>query len=308
MKKADAYIVDGDTLREVLLQYDESDVYEESNLDSLEWYEGEREYNDFLRDSILMLIGYTSAKILLKQGKRPKLDRVFRQIDVSTTRQVWNYKPKVDKHISFAYEKGTRDAWKGWRVNTITQLDRHSLYFLKNYNFNQVVGLTHDLQSQIRRSIYEGVAEGKSIPQIARSLREGRGIPPLDVVSKKTGKVIRTIDPQKRATMIARTETMRARNQGLLNNYLQHGINSVMINSAGDTRVCGYCLLAESEGPYEILSGRLPYLPLHPLCRCVYSANIDMLGKYQIESLPTSFANLVTGSVDIVGDIEKFVQ
>ena len=108
--------------------------------------------------------------------------------------------------------------------------------------------------------------------------------------------------------MIARTETMRARNQGLLNNYLQHGINSVMINSAGDTRVCGYCLLAESEGPYEILSGRLPYLPLHPLCRCVYSANIDMLGKYQIESLPTSFANLVTGSVDIVGDIEKFVQ
>ncbi|MFJ6215011.1 hypothetical protein ACIQGZ_16995 [Streptomyces sp. NPDC092296] len=61
---------------------------------------------------------------------------------------------------------------------------------------------------------------------------------------------------------------------GALHLYQQHGATGVDVVTVGDGRVCAACADAEAGGPWPIVSA--PLLPLHPLCRCTYAADIDL--------------------------------
>lgn len=62
--------------------------------------------------------------------------------------------------------------------------------------------------------------------------------------------------------------------QGALDLYASEGVESASVVTAGDSRVCARCDEAEVNSPYAL--GDFPSLPLHPICRCVPSAEFDL--------------------------------
>lgn len=65
-----------------------------------------------------------------------------------------------------------------------------------------------------------------------------------------------------------------AADEGALNLYRSEGVQQVDVITAGDGRVCQACLDAEDGSPWLIADA--PRMPLHPLCRCVYSASVSL--------------------------------
>lgn len=113
--------------------------------------------------------------------------------------------------------------------------------------------------------IESGLSDGSSIPQIERAIRDE-----FDTYGKNQTK------------MIARTETLRASNNGILDAYKQSGVVTAKEwYTARDARVCPVC--AELDGKVVNLSGDFfesDFLggdqpPQHPRCRCVMLPVLD---------------------------------
>lgn len=135
-------------------------------------------------------------------------------------------------------------------------VNRPAIVMLQQYNLGLIKRVTDDLRAEIRSTITQGIIQGQSIPQIARQLTKGTGL------TKGTFPRV-----EKRAVVIARTETIRAFSQGVQWQFQQHGIHRVRWMTARDERVCKWC------GPLDGLVfplGALPMggPPLHPQCRC----------------------------------------
>jgi SPP1 gp7 family putative phage head morphogenesis protein len=77
---------------------------------------------------------------------------------------------------------------------------------------------------------------------------------------------------QYRVEMIARTETLRAHNQGRLKFYEQAGVKKVKWLTAADERVCDVC--GPRDGKVFDLAG-FTSPPRHPRCRCQALSLID---------------------------------
>ncbi|MFG2412280.1 2'-5' RNA ligase family protein [Streptomyces goshikiensis] len=65
-----------------------------------------------------------------------------------------------------------------------------------------------------------------------------------------------------------------AADEGALALYRSEGVLQIDIITAGDGRVCGACIDAESGSPWHI--GDQPRMPLHPHCRCCYAADVSL--------------------------------
>lgn len=65
-----------------------------------------------------------------------------------------------------------------------------------------------------------------------------------------------------------------AADEGALSLYRSEGVMQIDIITAGDGRVCGACIDAEAGSPWHI--GDQPRMPLHPSCRCCYSADVSL--------------------------------
>lgn len=65
-----------------------------------------------------------------------------------------------------------------------------------------------------------------------------------------------------------------AADEGALSLYRSEGVLQIDIITAGDGRVCGACIGAESGSPWHI--GEQPRMPLHPACRCCYAADVSL--------------------------------
>ncbi|MEU8839930.1 2'-5' RNA ligase family protein [Streptomyces roseus] len=65
-----------------------------------------------------------------------------------------------------------------------------------------------------------------------------------------------------------------AADEGALALYRAEGVLQIDIITAGDGRVCSACIDAESGSPWHI--GDQPRMPLHPNCRCCYSADVSL--------------------------------
>lgn len=65
-----------------------------------------------------------------------------------------------------------------------------------------------------------------------------------------------------------------AADEGALSLYRSEGVLQLDIITAADGRVCGACIEAESGSPWHI--GDQPRMPLHPACRCCYSADVSL--------------------------------
>jgi len=151
---------------------------------------------------------------------------------------------------------------------TFATIDRAAVDFLANYQVQLLGDVSAELSSAIKRTVTHGVISGKSIPEVARDI--GRVVKDPDAFRRAGKTVFKTA--QRRATLIARTETLRAHNEGRKVFYREVGVTKVRWLVADDARTCPAC---------RALNGKVfkldeaPDLPFHPNCRCTHSAYTD---------------------------------
>ena len=151
---------------------------------------------------------------------------------------------------------------------TFTTIDRTAVDFLANYQVQLLGDVSAELASGIKRTVTQGVLTGKSIPEVARDI--GRVVKDKDAFRRAGKTVFKTA--QRRATIIARTETLRAHNEGRKVFYRQVGVKKVRWITAHDERTCKICRpldgrvfgIDEVEGP-----------PRHCSCRCTTVAVVQ---------------------------------
>jgi len=144
-------------------------------------------------------------------------------------------------------------------------IDRAAVDFLANYQVQLLGDVGTELASSIQRTVTQGVLAGKSIPEVARDIG---GVVKDKEAFRQAGKtVFKTA--QQRATLIARTETLRAHNEGRKAFYKEAGVEKVQWLTADDERTCPEC--APLNGKVFPI-GEAPELPRHPGCRCTWSS------------------------------------
>jgi SPP1 gp7 family putative phage head morphogenesis protein len=110
--------------------------------------------------------------------------------------------------------------------------------------------------------LQNGLAQGKSIPEMTSDLRKALAI------------------PKARAATIARTESLKASNAAADEFYRQNGIDTVIYYATVDDRTCAFC--APRAGRLYRRADII--VPIHPNCRCYLAPyNPDM--SDQLDSL-----------------------
>ena len=150
---------------------------------------------------------------------------------------------------------------------TFATIDRAAIDFLANYQVQLLGDVSTELASGIKRTITQGVLTGKSIPEVARDI--GRVVEDKEAFRTAGKTVFKTA--QQRATLIARTETLRAHNEGRMAFYRDVGVTKVQWLTADDERTCPEC--APLNGKVFAID-EAPAVPQHPGCRCVLRAAV----------------------------------
>jgi SPP1 gp7 family putative phage head morphogenesis protein len=146
---------------------------------------------------------------------------------------------------------------------TFATIDRAAVDFLANYQVQLLGDVSAELASGIKRTVTQGVLTGKSIPEVAREIG---GVVKDKEAFRRAGKtVFKTA--QRRATLIARTETLRAHNEGRMAFYREVGVEKVQWLTADDERTCPECAPLDGK-VFDV--GEAPSLPRHPSCRCTW--------------------------------------
>ena len=159
------------------------------------------------------------------------------------------------------YKDLTPDGIDKLTTSVFTLLDTDAIDFMTNYNLVLVGDVGRELESGIRRTILSGITTGKSVRDIVRDMGE--------VISDKesfrnAGSRVFT-KAQYRMEMIARTEVLRAHNQGRIKFHQQVGVRKLEWMTMEDERMCPVC--GELDGKVFDID-RFPSQPRHPNCRC----------------------------------------
>lgn len=167
----------------------------------------------------------------------------------------------TNPYIKRGYNKGTQRAQielkklgiEGTGFNLWGRVSDEKLQLLYTRTFTELRDITTAMDQQISRVLADGLLEGRGAKEIARAI-----VDRVDAIGKT------------RATTLARTEIVRAHNQGNLEQLKQAGVEGIMIqaewSTAGDNRVCSICGPLEGN-VYNI--DKVPSIPHHPNCRCV---------------------------------------
>lgn len=166
-------------------------------------------------------------------------------------------------YIDSAYQKGIRDAARQagaprnydlrGAFNQPVHADRIGLIYTRA--FEELRGVTDTMATQISRVLAQGLAEGRGPQAIARSM-----VDRVDRIGIT------------RARVIARTETISAHSEAMLNTFEEMEVEGVSVlaefATAGDDKVCPECEALEGR-EYTIQEAR-GLIPVHPNCRCTY--------------------------------------
>jgi SPP1 gp7 family putative phage head morphogenesis protein len=148
-------------------------------------------------------------------------------------------------------------------TKVFTLVDTDALDFMANYNLALAGDVHRELADGIKRTILAGIATGKGAEDIARDL--GSVVKDPEAFRRAGGKVF--AKAQYRMELIARTEVLRAHNQGRIKFHDQVGIKRLEWMTMLDERVCPVC------GPLDgqvFETRKFPPQPAHPNCRCTH--------------------------------------
>ena len=157
-------------------------------------------------------------------------------------------------YIEHIYQTGARLGYSEiGRIVGVTQADRDTLFYLKEYNYDLIRRMNTDMIQNIRSILTQAEAEGMHPFETAGLLKDA-GLEP-----------IRGLSPLQRARMIARTESRRARTAGTAQAYVNYGVEQAELVTAGDSDVCEDCLDIEDGNPYPVIQ-LANMVPVHPNC------------------------------------------
>lgn len=197
-----------------------------------------------------------------REGRRIVLRNEWQNIYVRAayTRGV----EQADKLLARAGgETGAFEAWYTFNRPSVIDAGRFlakpmhadALGILYTRNFNDLKGITEAMGSQIADVLTRGLAQGLPIKKLARLLNQR-----VDKIGIR------------RATLLARTEIIRAHAEATLNRYEEYGLQNVVgmaeLQTAGDHRVCPRC--RSLEGKVFKISEARGVIPVHVQCRCVF--------------------------------------
>lgn len=153
-------------------------------------------------------------------------------------------------------------------LGTPFHIERVGMLYIRTYN--ELRGITSAMDNIISKVLAQGMVDGDGPALLARKLVagiNGSGAGDLGL----TDTIGRFIPPQRRATILARTETIRAHHMGNMAEYKEWRVFGLEIQAewrtAGDNRVCSKC--DPLEGHTFTLEQAETMIPLHPLCRCI---------------------------------------
>lgn len=186
----------------------------------------------------------------------------------------------VDDLLDTIYDHGKKQGYDRMRETIrYTDADIQAIRLAKDYNYHLIKNLTGDLHTTVKNHILQGIITGENPYNLAKTLQKA-GVTPLKDSP---------FTARQRATMIAKTETSRMQNTGMLQSYVNEGYTEVKLLTAEDKYVCTTCLeyaykfnkdeprvyspeLLEREKIHNIIQlvkgGHFP--PFHPHCRCTY--------------------------------------
>lgn len=125
---------------------------------------------------------------------------------------------------------------------------------LYSRTFTELQNVTGNMAQNIRRTLAQGMAEGRNPRDVARDMN----------------RAVRALG-KSRAETIARTEIVRAHHQANIREMRQAGIEQVQVKAewqtAEDARVCPQC--QRLNGDVLSIDQIDRMIPLHPNCRCV---------------------------------------
>ena len=146
-------------------------------------------------------------------------------------------------------------------TSLFTLIDIDALDFMTNYNLVLVGDIGRELESGIKRTILTGITSGKGVRDIVRDMG---GIIEDKESFRHAGSKVFT-KAQYRMEMIARTEVLRAHNQGRIKFHKQVGVQKLEWLTMEDERMCPVCGGLDGK-QFDI--DHLPNIPAHPMCRC----------------------------------------
>jgi hypothetical protein len=189
------------------------------------------------------------------------------------------FRARIRKFTNKHYDKGLLKGEAQVQMNFLR--NPNNLEQLNSYSFELVKGLTDDMSSALRKSLYEGLLNQESVSEIktrVEGIFRGKDLTTVD----KNG-TIRTINWRDRMTAIVRTESVRAENYGHADAIEQSGIKfKKYISIHEDSRTSDICKQEDSKYGVpdqaiamdedfivvvkgKIFKSRLP--PFHPNCR-----------------------------------------
>lgn len=146
-------------------------------------------------------------------------------------------------------------------TRAFTLIDTDALDFMSQYTLVLAGDVQRELADGIRRTVMSGIATGKGVEDIVRDL--GTVVKDPESFRHAGTRVFRKA--QYRMEVIARTEVLRAHNQGRIKFHREVGVQKLEWMTMADERVCPVC------GPLDgrrFDVGRFPPQPAHPNCRC----------------------------------------
>lgn len=198
-----------------------------------------------------------SLKTILEHERNPYKSAEL-LIDSDLYNQVETPAPVViRKNLRLAYRRGLHMAEGQLKrlQDPFNLLDEEALALLEENNLVLVKSVSADVKKVMLTRLTEGVSNGWGIDKITRSM-----VDPINGIGKH------------RATLIARTEIIRACNTAAMNRYQRDGIEMYEWISAVDERACEECSRLDGEifrwGEHDVP-------PLHPQCRCSIAPYIE---------------------------------
>lgn len=145
--------------------------------------------------------------------------------------------------------------------HAFTLIDRDALDFMINYSLTLSGDVQRELSDGIKRTLLTAITTGTGPADIVREL--GSVVKDPDSFRRAGGRVFQRA--QYRMELIARTEVLRAHNQGRLKFHREVGVQRLEWLTADDERTCPVCRPLH-ERIFSI--DRFPPIPHHPQCRC----------------------------------------
>jgi SPP1 gp7 family putative phage head morphogenesis protein len=207
-----------------------------------------REFENWLRSHLDLIFRDATAEELwrafIEEGFRKGAGRAFD--DVRRKQRLADSQDKMD------FYAGTREQFLQSAFANRESVAKVKL--LVSRAFTDLKGVTEDMAHRMRRTLTDGLVQGKGPIDIARDLDEdlemGRG----------------------RAEMIARTEIVRAHAQGQLDAMEDLGVEEIGVavewQGTDDGSMCEAC--AAMEGVVLHIDEARGMIPAHPNCRCAF--------------------------------------